>query len=459
MKTRKLFSPAIGCTVLVLAAGELQADAWQKEPSYGVELGYSDNYTLEPEPVSDDAQNRIQAVSTLKATAGLALIQLKPSYTAKIEGKLIATSYGGDIEGYKKTTPLTGGGKEVVTENGSIVYEGSRLDTRLDGALNLGIEKLQERAVWRFDASLLTDSLLQDISLDAVIDEQDGISDIDDGAVREDVTRTRLNISPSYLFKLSPISFFRTALSVSTVAYDNTATSTLKDYDQQKLSGFYSREFTPVNSWSIDGEVRNYEADEAGQFDSAVIGLGVSHNFSETTEFGLRFAQSTTSFDYGDTSGRASKPLVQLTGSKKTGRTVYSLRMGAELYGSATGDVVRADELLFNAVYQYSELMTLTWRNKLFQNKSLRDKFPDPAEGEPDLSGEELAYNLGIDESNRRYLAFEPTLNWRFSRWWVLDTGLRYQREKRDSLGNSGESAYAFVGVTFSKPIEAKPEY
>ena len=450
MKKRKLFSPAISCTVLVLAAGELQADAWQKEPSYGVELGYNDNYTLQPEPESANATRKIQEVSTVKASAGLALVQLKPAYTAIIEGKLIATAYSGDTKGYLADDPNS------TDASAPKVYRGAELEDRIDAAVNLGIESRRERSTWRFDASVLTDSLLQDISLDTATDEvAPDNADIDDGTVRDDVTRTRLSVTPSYLFKLSPISLFRTALTVSTATYDNTPLTNLKDYSEQKLMGFYSREFTRVNSWSVDAELRNYEADDAGQFDSAVVGLGVQHKFSETTQLGLRLAQSTTSYDYDDSSGRASKPLVQLTGSKNTGRTTYSLRMGAELYGSATGDVVRADELLFNAVYQYSELTTLTWRSKLFQNKSLRDKFPGAAET---LTDAERAYNLGIDESNRRYLALEPTLNWRFSRWWVLDTGLRYQREKRDSLGSSGESTYAFVGVTFSKPIEAKPE-
>lgn len=453
MKTRNLFSPAISCAVLVLAAGELQADAWQKEPSYGVELGYNDNYTLQPEPESANATRKIQAVSTVKAKAGLALVQLKPAYTAKIEGKLIATAYSGDTKGYLADDPSN------TDPSAPKVYLGAELEDRIDAAINVGIESRRERSTWRFDASVLTDSLLQDISLDTGIDDvvtED--EDIDDGTVRDDVTRTRLTITPSYLFKLSPISLFRTSLTVGTATYDNTPLTNLKDYNEQKLIGFYSREFTSVNSWSVDAEVRNYEADEAGQFDSAVVGLGVKHNFSETTQLGLRVAQSTTSYDYGDLSGRASKPLVQLTGSKNTGRTTYSLRMGSELYGSATGDVVRADELLFNAVYQYSELMTLTWRSKLFQNKSLRDFIEEDGSNAEELLAQR-EYNNGIKDANRRYLALEPTLNWRFSRWWVLDTGLRYQREKRDSLGNPGESTYAFVGVTFSKPIEVKPEY
>jgi|GEM_PF-3303769 len=452
MKNSKIISPVLGCAVLVLAATESHAEAWQKEPSYGLELGFNDNYTLQPEPENSAGTNRIQEVSTIKAKAGIALVQLKPAYTAKIEGKLIATGYSGDTKGYLADNPNT-------ADPNDQRYLGAELDDRIDGVVELGLEGRQERAVWRFDAAVVTDSLLQDISLDTnVAEEGESINDDnDDGVVRDDVTRTRLSLTPSYLFKLSPVSYFRTSLTIGTATYDNTPDTDLKDYDEQKLVGLYSREFSRINSWSVDAELRNYEADEAGQFDSSVIGLGLLHKFSETTELGLRVAQSTTSYEYTDSGtkikGDASKPLVQLTGSKTTGRTTYSLRLGAELYGSASGDVVRADEALFNVVYQYSELMTLTWRSKLFQNKSLRDKIT-AADGAT-LTDDEKSYNNGIDDTNRRYLAIEPTVNWRFSRWWVLDAGLRYQHEKRDSRINPGVSNYAFVGVTFSKPIDA----
>lgn len=470
MKTRKLFSPAIACTALVLAAGELQADAWQKEPSYGVELGYNDNYTLQPEPESATATRKIQAVSTVKATAGLALVQLKPAYTARIEGKLIATAYSGDTKGYLADNPST-------DADAPKVYLGAQLEDRIDAALNVGVESRQERSTWRFDASVLTDSLLQEISLD--VSEENEV-DNEDGLVRDDVTRTRLTVTPSYLYRLSSISNFQGSLSAAMSDYDNTPSTSLRDYTEFKLKGRYSREFTSVNSWSVDAEIQDFEADEAGEFDNISIGLGVQHKFSETTDIGLRVAQASAGYEYQtsflstldeegavrsvplwgarNTRGDIKKPLVQLTGSKNTGRTTYTMRFGSGLFGSASGEVVSANEALFNVKYQYSELMTFTLKNKFFENRSLRDKMVE-IDGFSDDANFVRAFNASIDDANRRFLAFEPTLNWRFSRWWVMDAGFRYQREKRDGLGNSGESNYAFVGVTFSKPIEVKPEY
>ncbi len=445
MKVRNKLGPLLSCAVLSVVAGKSQADAWQKEPSYGVELGFNDNYTLEPERLSAGAESRIQAVSTVKAMAGLSLIQLKPAYTATVSGKLIATAYSGDTEGYG------------TSDTGEVL--GAVLDERIDGFFEVGLEGRKERSYWRFDAALSADSLLQSINLDATNtdDVGGGNADNEDGVVRDDVGRLRLTLTPSYLFRLSPISLVRGSLTLSNVKYDNTENASLEDYEEQKLAMFYSREFSEVNTWSADGELRNYDASNAGSFDSAVLGLGVNHNFTETIDVGLRVAQSTTSFDYGDQRGTTSKPLLQLTGSKKAGRTNYYVKFGTELYGSGSGDVVTADELLFNATYQHTELMTFTWRSKLFQNKSLR-AFVD--QNNPDLTAEEKtdaeAYNNQIKDTNRRYLALEPTVNWRFSRWWVMDAGLRYQREKRDGDSKPGESSFAFVGVTFSKPIEGK---
>lgn len=449
MKSRNVPATVLGTVALAALATPAGAATWQKEPSYGVEIGYNDNYTLQPEPEDADGQEKTQAVSTARAKLGLSLIQEKPAFSAKLQAQLIATSYSGDVDGYVRTRPLPGGGKEPVTDaDGRVELEGARLSDRVDGSIVLGMEGRKERSEWRLDASVLTDSLLQEIDLDTGANGGVGPdNNNDNGTVREDVTRTQLNIRPSFLYRSSPISWFRTSLTLTSASYDNTPGTSLQDYNEQRVRGLYSREFTPVNSWQVDAEARNYKADDDRQFDSAVVGLGLTHKFSETTSFGLRVAQSTTSYDSrtsegGTVSGRATKPLVQLTGRKDTGRATYSLRLGAELYGSASGDVVRADELLFNAVYQYSELMTLSFRSKLFQNKSLRDK----------IAGDD-AYNDVIDNSNRRYLAIEPTVNWRFSRWWKMDAGLRYQREKRDNLGNPGEGSYLFVGVTYAKPL------
>lgn len=437
MNIKKIITPMVGCSFLVVVAGEGQADTWQKEPSYGIELGYNDNYTLQPEPESADGTDKIQKISTVKATAGLALVQLKPAFNAKIQGKVIATGYSGDVDGY------------VEKLSGNI--DGALLDDRVDGVLEAGFEGRKERAVWRFDAIAASESVLQEVDLSAAVEEavDTGGTNVnnENGLVREDVTRTRLRLTPSYLYRLSPVSYIRGSVSFNMAQYDNTPNTTLSDYEEQKAQVFYSREFSPVNSWSVDAEYRNYQSDNYGEFDSQVIGLGLLHKFNETTDLGIRVAQSTTSYDAIVATGEESRPLVQVTGSKRTGRTTYSLKAGSELYGSAGGDVVQADELLFNVVYQFSELTTLTWRSKLFQNKSLVELLAAPG------NDDERTFNQRIEDANRRYLAFEPTLNWRFSRWWVLDAGLRYQREKRDGKKNAGESNYAFVGITFSKPI------
>ncbi|MGB0866550.1 MAG: hypothetical protein ACPGSC_08565, partial [Granulosicoccaceae bacterium] len=381
--------------------------------------------------------------------------------------QLIATAYGGDTKGYLGDNPST-------NPDAPDVYKGAVLEDRLDGAIDVGLEGRSERAVWRFDASLLSDSLLQDISLDTDFDETDpgeGNEDNDDGTVRDDVTRVRLTATPSYSYKLSPISNLRTSLTMRSATYDNTDQTDLKDSDEFALFGAYRREFSPINSWGIDAAVDNFEAEDSGTFDSFVLGASVSHKFTETSVVGLRVAQAASDFDYAagftnangeyttrSTSGSANKPIVQLTGSQTTGRTKYSFQLGTNLHGSASGEVVSANELLLNVVYQYSELMTLTWRNKFFENESLRDFLPVGDDVTGDDETHNRAYNATIEDANRRYLAFEPTLNWRFSRWWVMDAGMRYQREKRYVLGNPGESYYAFIGVTYSKPIGVQIE-
>jgi len=438
MTIRTCIAPALTGIFLLVNASGSSADVWQREPSYGVELGFNDNYTLKAEPESDEGTRPIQAVSTVKANAELSLKREKPAFSTVVTGRLIATSYAGDTEGYWNPRANDNAG----------AFEGAKLEPRLDGALELGMEGRQLRATWKFNASMVLDSLLQDINLDA-----DTLNEADNnvGVARENVVRTRIAIAPSYAYKVTEVSDFTADMLLATVAYTNTENTSLSDAVDLKLNASYSRGFSPVSSWFVDGGFQSFQTTDASESSTFSAGVGIEHKLSETIDLRARVAQSTGDFnfgtEFGETKGNAKRPLVELKATKETARSSYTLRLGSNLHGSAGGEVVAANELLLNVRHQVSDLMTLTLRNKFFENTSLREELS--------ISGEHSnAYNLSIEEANRRYLAFEPSINWRFSRWWVMDSGLRYQREKRFSNANPGESTYVFVGVTYSKPIE-----
>ncbi len=405
---RNATQQAIGATCLVVLASAgtpVFANAWQLEPSVGVHLETDDNFKLD-----NVAADQLE-VTYLKASAGLSAVRRAPAEQSSATVRVDAFSFDDSK---------------------------SELDDRVDFLLRYDTRRVQQRYEWTLQAALLADSLLQDIDLDAELAVEE---DIDSGLSREDVRRQRLSLTPTYLYRLTPVSRLRLSGDLSSVNYDNvefqqgtfTVSTNLVDYLSTRANARYEKDINPINSWWADLELQDYKSDNSEfSYQSQLIGAGLRHRFTETSDVALRLAYRNTDFESAGESGSDDGLLTQVEASRTTGRTRYVGRFGRTLFPSGSGDVVLADELVLNAVHQYSELMTLTWRNKLFQNKALRDN----------------------DNADRRFLALEPSLNWRFKRWWVLDAGIRYRREKRDNIATPGVSTGVFVGVSFSRPLQ-----
>jgi len=406
--TAKVVRSVLYVSVVTLSSGVTPAfaNAWQLETSYGAQLGFDDNFKL-----NNVDEDKLE-VTSLKASVGLSAVRLSPAIQSSAGIRLDAFSFDDNQ---------------------------SELDDRVDITLRYDTRHVQPRYEWRLQATYRDDSLLQDISLDAgtlVLPE-----DVESGLSREDVRRGRLSIAPSYLYQLSPVSRVRVSGDISSVEHDNVefqrgsfiVTTNLVDFVSTGINAQYERDLNPINSWWTDLELQDYNSDSSEfSYQTQLLGAGFRHRFSETSDIAFRAAFRNTDFDSDAQSGSDDGVLAQIEANRSTGRTTYAGRVGRTLFPSGSGDVVLADELILNAVHQYSELVTLTWRNKLFQNKALRD-------------------NANAD---RRFLALEPSVNWRFKRWWVLDAGLRYRREKRDNVATSGVSTAGFVGVTYSRPLQ-----
>ncbi|MEM9601225.1 MAG: hypothetical protein AAGA11_00055 [Pseudomonadota bacterium] len=394
------------CLVSGLIAPTASAEVWRMEATYGAELSFDDNFRL-----NNEEQDQLE-VTTVRALLGLSAINRSPAARSAASIRLNAYAFDDNLD---------------------------ELENRVDATLRYDTQRIQPRSEFRFGVSFLTDSLLQEPSLDAgslVLPE-----DVENGLSRQDVRRQRVAVSPQFLYRLSPVSRMRLAGDISAVEHDNvtfqqgsfTVSTSLVDFVSTRLRGEYERDLDPINSWSTDIEVQDYDSDDAEfGFQSQILGAGFKHRFSETADISFRGAYQNTDFKSTAEDGSEDGFLAQVSTSRTTGRTRYTGRLGRNLFPSGSGDVVLADELIFNVVHQYSELVTLTWRNKLFQNRALRDN----------------------DNADRRFLKLEPSVNWRFKRWWVLDAGLQYRREKRDNIANPGISQAIFLGVTYRQPLQ-----
>lgn len=395
---------AVVCVVLSVGSTSAFAEAWRLKPTYGIQLAFDDNFRL-----NNEDQDKLE-VTSLRARLGLSAVNRTPASRSEASIRLDAYSFD-DSE--------------------------DELDDRVDVAVRYDTQRIQPRFETRISLDYITDSLLQESSLDALEVSEDA----ENGLSRQDVRRKRLSAYPSFLYRISPVSRLRLSGDVTSVEHDNvsfqqgnfTVSTNLVDFVSTRLTAEYERDLNPINSWSTDLEVQDYDADNADfSYTTQLIGLGFKHRFSETADIGFRVAYRNTDFDSDTQSGSDDGFLAELNTSRTTGRTRYVGRVGRTLFPSGSGDVVLADELIINVVHQYTELVTLTWRNQLFQNRAVRDN----------------------DNADRRYLQLEPSVNWRFRQWWVLDAGLQYRREKRDNVADPGVSTAAFVGISYSKPLQ-----
>ncbi|MEM6987938.1 MAG: hypothetical protein AAF499_15540 [Pseudomonadota bacterium] len=397
---------AFAISVATLLSTTASAQVWRLQATYGAQLSFDDNFRLNNEELDQ------LEVTTLRGTLGLAAVNQAPAAQSSAGIRLNAYAFDDNQD---------------------------ELEDRVDATLSYDTRRIQPRYEFSFGLSYLTDSLLQEPSLDAgslVLPE-----DVENGLSRQDVRRQRVSVNPRYLYRLSPVSRFELGAEVSSVEHDNvtfqqgsfTVTTNLVDFVSSRVNAGYERDLNPINSWSADIEVQDYDSDDSeSSFQTAILGGGFRHRFSETADIEFRLAYQSTDFESSTETGNEDSVLAQVGTSRTTGRTRYTGRLGRNLFPSGSGDVVLADELIFNVVHQYSELVTLTWRNKLFQNRALRDN----------------------DNADRRFLKLEPSVNWRFRRWWVLDAGLQYRREKRDNIASPGVSNAVFVGVSYSRPLQ-----
>lgn len=119
-----------------------------------------------------------------------------------------------------------------------------------------------------------------------------------------------------------------------------------------------------------------------------------------------------------------------------SGRTRYTGKLAIDVQPSSSGAQVETQELT----------------GELFRILSPRTSFSFRARAyEPDRLGA-----LAEDRFARRFISFEPKLQWRFSRNWTLISSYRYRRQKARVDPESAESNAVLLSVKFSPPSEIR---
>lgn len=288
---------------------------------------------------------------------------------------------------------------------------------------------------WSFDGSLRRDTILSDIDIienpgDVTIEPDD---DVDDASVQRTVERDRLVLRPAWSHSLTELTGVRVAYRFNRVDYDPIAGTGLVEFEDHKLRGEYYRSVSERDEFAGSLELIEYEAPAANrEYDGYSLEAVYRRKFDETTDGEVRAGVFRTDFQTSTDSGEEDGYLFGIEGSKRTGVTRYSARLRRTLFPAGAGDLVKTDEAILNVFHELSERSSISFRSRVFENRSLRPDNPD---------------------ANRRYLSLEPRFRWRMTPEWFFDVSYRYQRQNRDTDPESADSnavtlSFSYFGIT-----------
>ncbi len=299
--------------------------------------------------------------------------------------------------------------------------------------LSLSFVRKGEVSRWQLAGSWRRDTIVRSVNIteegDADTEPDD---DVDAGLVQTSVRRSRFVFKPAWNYQFTPRSEIAAEYIFDNVLFEDTADTTLFDYQNHSLSGSHFYRITERDQITTTLKMKQYRADTARRdYDSYDFLMGLKHNYSETAighfQVGWQQTSYTSRFESGDTANY----LFRIYGEKRTGLTKFSARLGRSTFASGAGDVVNSDELVFNMTRELSETMRFSLRVKAFQNESIRRDNPD---------------------ANRRYISIAPAVRWRITQWWSLDASYRYRRQNRETDSSSAESNAVYLSMRYARP-------
>ena len=380
-------------------------------------------------------------------TATAAALVIEPSVTARLfydDNAALTTnphdfSAGSEILGALKLSRDTSAMKlqgvarmNMLLDAGGDVYRDK--DNQLLSLLFIRkgeLSQLQLRGSWRRDSIVRSVTVTDESEAGPEPDD-----DVDAGLVQVSVRRNRFVFKPSWSYQFSPRSEVGIGYGFDSVLFEDTKDTNLYDYQNHSLFGQHLYRITERDRVTTTLSMKQYRAEAAAEKrdnTSYNFLVGVKHNYSETTTGHFQIGWQQISYDNRAEDGETGSYLFRIYGEKRTGLTRFSARLGRSNFASGSGDVVNADELVFNMVRELTETLRFSLRVKAFQSESVSPDHPD---------------------ANRRYLSFKPTLSWRITQWWSLDASYRYRRQKRDQeIGvDSAESNAIYVSMRYARP-------
>jgi len=285
-------------------------------------------------------------------------------------------------------------------------YSGGGINDSDNLRINLGMNRKSERSQMGLNLSFA--------QLSALTSEQE-----DSGLLVPGRESDRVTVRPSFSYSLSQKQSVQFSLGHSSLDYDSGAAS-LVGYTNNDVSGTYSYQASPKNTYTFSVTGSSYESDNSvTESDSVGLSIGVNHSFSETingsANIGGRKTENTTSGIETDNTGTT----FNLSLNKKSIKTTYSASLSRSVSPSSVGQVNESDRFGLSLTHQYSKKISMGLNLNHIQNKS--------------------ALNA-VTATDRKYSSLSPSLNWRLTEKMNLNFVYQYSKQKFDSATSEADS-------------------
>ena len=475
---------SIGLCMSVLS-GMAVADVWVLEPSLTIDQRFDDNYYLIPLGAG--------SLSATRAIGDLGVSRQSQAYVLR-----------GLVRVDALLTTNTDVGDEDLDSNQILIFDAKRRGVRSRYGINVN-----------FKQDTPSRDIAADISDEESLAEDTGL--LVSQSLTSNVARREITLEPSFEYDVSRRMVFDAEASYTAVDHDlpeaqdviyQRYLDTLQEsgeaplpYDEVTIddTGFFSSEselddyhetelelglrfkLTPIVTLSASAAYSRFNADvlpdSAIQFDESQITrdpdesgisrkprreaisttttfkLGYERFLTPTLQFSVEGGVYTNTFDNSDTFrpddvifegleqpdvGKTESDgwLANTTLSYDAGATRYEGRFSVDVLPSSAGAQVESNELTGNMRRVLSPRLEVSLRARAF---------------EPDRLGARLA-----DRFARRFISFEPRIQWKYTRNWTLSAAYRYRRQKARIEPESAESNAILLAIKYTPPSEIR---
>jgi hypothetical protein len=261
------------------------------------------------------------------------------------------------------------------------------------------------------------------------------------GAIQSSTPRKRMNINPSWTRQLSERIALELGYDYTDVSYDDAELFGLVDYEYQFASAELTYKLTERNLFLGALLAADFDASDTNT-EQTTYGarIGIEREFSETFKgrFLVGFTHTESDFindQNNPVSSDDNDVLLDVSIEKDYETFRVKGTFGTRVAPTGRGRMLRKDAIGFRLVRDLSDRAAFKFDAQWFKNES--------------------AGGIVNDNDDRVYYSLMPTLTWRATRWWTIESSYRYRIQEYTETGDGeAESNAVFLTARYQWPRE-----